>query len=106
MVIAMLVVCVLHSCRAPEGKRYRPYDLLVIPRERLGLYFEEYFTVSANGVMTIRKGVQAEFVPLSEWVRQSSLFDVISVIGFYKNYITGRAFRCWHKVSAGEEPQA
>lgn len=49
--------------------------------------------------MTIRKGVQAEFVPLAEWVRQQSLFDSISAIGFYKNYITGRAFRRWHSVS-------
>lgn len=85
-------------CRAPEGRLFRPYDLLVVTRQSLGLY-DEYFTVSANGVMTIRKGVQAEFVPLAEWVRQQSLFDSISAIGFYKNYITGRAFRRWHSVS-------
>lgn len=83
--------------RAPEGRLFRPYDLLVVSREQLGLY-EEYFTLSANGVMTIRKGVQAEFVPLAEWVRQQSLFDTISAIGYFKNYITGRAFRRWHKV--------
>jgi dynein heavy chain len=86
-------------CRAPEGRLFRPYDLLVVTRESLGLH-DEYFTVSANGVMTIRKGVQAEFVPLAEWVRQQSLFDSISAIGFYKNYITGRAFRRWHSVSS------
>lgn len=57
--------------------------------------------MSANGVMTIKKGIQAEFVQLSAWVRQKSLFDLVSNIGFYKNYITGRAFRRWHKVSCG-----
>jgi hypothetical protein len=87
----------LLCCRAPEGRLFRPYDLLVVTRESLGLY-DEYFTVSANGVMTIRKGVQAEFVPLAEWVRQQSLFDSVSAIDFYKNYITGRAFRRWHNV--------
>lgn len=89
---------VMLCCRAPEGRLFRPYDLLVTARESLGLY-DEYFTVSANSVMTIRKGVQAEFVPLAEWVRQQSLFDSVSAIGFYKNYITGRAFRRWHSVS-------
>jgi dynein heavy chain len=78
--------------------RFRPYDLVVVPRERLALY-SEYFTVSANGVMMVRRGVQAEFVPLASWVRQASLFDLVSNIGFFKNYITGRAFRRWHKAS-------
>lgn len=89
----------LPAARRPaEGRRFRPYDLVVVQPDRLGLQQEEYFTVSANGVMTIRKGVQAEFVPLAEWVRQSSMFDLISDIGFFKHYITRRAFRRWHKV--------
>jgi dynein heavy chain len=71
--------------------------LVVVARESLGVY-DETFTMSANGVMTIRKGVQAEFVPLAEWVRQQSLFDSISGIRFFKNYTTGRAFRRWHQV--------
>lgn len=92
-----LVLPALLPCRAPEAVRFSPYDLVIVPRERLALH-SEYFTISANGVMTIRKGVQAEFVPLAAWVRQSSLFDLVSNIGFFKNYITGRAFRRWHKV--------
>eukprot|EP00879_Flechtneria_rotunda_P031618 GHRR01034556.1.p1 GENE.GHRR01034556.1~~GHRR01034556.1.p1 ORF type:complete len:266 (+),score=71.90 GHRR01034556.1:18-815(+) len=85
-----------YCVRAPEGARYRPYDLVVVPREGLGRY-PEYFTMSANGVMTIRKGIQAEFVPMAAWVRQHSLFDLISNIGFFRKYVTGRAFRRWHK---------
>lgn len=85
------------ACRAPEGVHFRPYDLNVVPRERISRC-SEYFTMSANGVMAIRKGVQAEFVALEAWVRQSSLFDLVSNIGFFKNYLTGRAFRRWHKV--------
>lgn len=99
-----------HACNAlsppparpPEGRRYRPYDLLVVPREAAARA-AEYFTVSANGVVAIRGGQQAEFVALSSWVRQRSLFDLVSQIGFYKHFLTGRAFRRWHKVrSAGD----
>jgi len=44
---------------------------------------------------------QAEFTTLAEWVREKTLFDLISSIRFFKNYLTGRAFRRWHKVCAG-----
>ncbi|GLC47993.1 hypothetical protein PLESTB_000047400 [Pleodorina starrii] len=80
--------------RAPEGVRFRPYDLLVVQRQKIG---PEYFTVSATGVMRIKRGVQAEFTPLSEWVREKTLFDLISAIGFFRNYLTGRCFRRWLK---------
>ena len=39
--------------RPPEGPRYRPYDLLVVPREAAARA-PEYFTVIANGVIVIR----------------------------------------------------
>jgi dynein heavy chain len=42
--------------------------------------------------------LQAEFTTLAEWVREKTLFDLISSIGFFRNYLTGRAFRRWHKV--------
>ena len=41
---------------------------------------------------------QSEFTSLAEWVREKTLFDLIASIGFFKNYITGRCFRRWHKV--------
>ena len=42
--------------------------------------------------------LQSEFTSLAEWVREKTLFDLIASIGFFKNYITGRCFRRWHKV--------
>jgi hypothetical protein len=40
---------------------------------------------------------KAEFTPLAEWVREAALFDAVSSIGFFRNYLTGRAIRAWHK---------
>ena len=76
--------------------RFRPYDLVVVSRQKVE---QEYFTVSATGVMRIKKGVQSEFTSLAEWVREKTLFDLISSIGFFKNYLTGRSFKHWHKVT-------
>jgi len=80
--------------RAKESTRFRPYDLVVVPRQRVD---SEYFTMSATGVMRIKRGVQAEFTTLAEWVREKTLFDLISTIGFFKNYLPERSFRRWHK---------
>jgi hypothetical protein len=81
--------------RAKEALRLRPYDLVVVKRQKVDA---EYFTVSATGVMRIRKGVQAEFTPLAEWVREKTLFDLLSSISFFKNYLIGKCFRKWHQV--------
>ncbi|KAF5838995.1 dynein heavy chain, N-terminal region 2-domain-containing protein [Dunaliella salina] len=80
--------------RAKESTRFRPYDLVVVPRQRVD---SEYFTMSATGVMRIKRGVQAEFTTLAEWVREKTLFDLISKIRFFKNYLPERSFRRWHK---------
>jgi dynein heavy chain len=74
---------------------FRPYDLLVVSRSQIGC---EYYTMSATGVMHIRKGSQAEFTPLADWVRERSMFDLIRQIGYFKKYLTGRAFSRWHQV--------
>lgn len=47
----------------------------------------------------VGRAPQAEFTPLAEWVRERTLFDLISCVGFFRNYLTGRCFRRWHKVS-------
>ena len=41
--------------RAKGSVRFRPYDLVVVQRTKVEA---EYFTVSATGVMRLRRGVQ------------------------------------------------
>ena len=38
-----------------ESLRYRPYDLEVVPRQMVD---NEYFTMSATGVMRIKRSIQ------------------------------------------------
>jgi hypothetical protein len=44
--------------RQPEAARFRPYDLAVVAREEAR---DEYFTVSATGVVRIRTGEQVRW---------------------------------------------
>lgn len=54
--------------------------------------------VHSYGCLPSTTAQQAEFTPLAEWVREKTLFDLISAIGFFRNYLTGRCFRRWLKV--------
>ena len=83
------------SCRARLSVLFRPYDLVVVRREEIE---PEYFTISATGVMHIRKGVQSDFTPLGEWMREKTMFDLISKIKYFRTYLVGRCFRRWKQV--------
>ena len=100
---------------------FRPYDLRKVEiNEKTN---PEYFTISAQGVVHIcpyqikkisedgkdegtvilRRGggekgetlLPTETYTLSEWMRESTLFNVIRKIKFFKYYISGKAFIMW-----------
>ena len=75
---------------------FRPYDLVVVTREEID---PEYFTISATGVMHIKKGEQSVFTLLGDWMRDEAMFNLISKIKFFRTYLIGRCFRRWHKVT-------
>ena len=52
--------------------------------------------MSSAGLVHVRKGAQpSEFISLSDWVRQSTMFSVLRKINFFKHYILSKAFRTW-----------
>ena len=88
--------------------QFRPYDLVKIDPddENAKKALEsEYFTISAQGVVHViqeknRRGVQNEVVPtevlsLSEWMQQSTMFNVLTSMKFFKHYIVGKVFSLW-----------
>jgi dynein heavy chain len=97
----------LNANRRPVAPdQFRPYDLEVIhdKKKLLG----EYFTISAQGVVHIcpekPKGdrrptkndiVPTEFFSLSEWMQQSTLFNVLTSMKFFKHYIHTKVFNLW-----------
>eukprot|EP00960_Hanusia_phi_P047196 758288-Hanusia_phi.AAC.1 len=78
--------------RCDTGLDFRPYDLVVIPREEIK---SEHFTISASGVVHINPGVPAQFTPLSEWWRASSIFSTLRTIPFFKNYLVSKTRLLW-----------
>lgn len=73
---------------------YNPYDLIVCSREETD---PEYFTMSASGVVHIRPSEPTEFISLSDWMRESTTFNVLRRIRFFKYYLVFKCFKIWHR---------
>ncbi|OQR86425.1 dynein heavy chain [Achlya hypogyna] len=71
---------------------FRPYDLVVV--RPLDVQ-PEHFTMSASGLVHISPGCPSEFIALAEWMRQSTLFNVLTTFRFYKYYLVNKAFSAW-----------
>ena len=81
--------------RARTGDAFRPYDLSVVSREQVDA---EYFTMSACGVVHVFSPEQrhpSEFIQFSEWMQQSTFFNVLTSIRFFKHYLAAKIFRLW-----------
>ena len=81
--------------RARTGDEFRPYDLAVVSREQTD---PEYFTMSACGVVHVFSAEQkhpSEFIQLSTWMQQSTFFNVLTSIRFFKHYLAAKIFRLW-----------
>ncbi|RNF08530.1 dynein, axonemal, heavy polypeptide 1 [Trypanosoma rangeli] len=88
--------------RAPQVLDFRPYDLIVCTVKR-GVEEREHYIMSATGVVHVRPGQPSEVVSLAQWMRESSLFDVIRRIHFFRTYLVYKAFLRWHKNSRAKQ---
>ena len=77
-----------------EDKVYRPYDLMVMtPYDEQHVH--DYYTMSAAGIVHVCPGQPSECTPLSNWLRQSMMFNILRNIPFYKYYLHRKAFTIW-----------
>eukprot|EP01059_Diplonema_ambulator_P016445 TRINITY_DN279_c0_g3_i1.p1 TRINITY_DN279_c0_g3~~TRINITY_DN279_c0_g3_i1.p1 ORF type:complete len:4125 (+),score=1634.24 TRINITY_DN279_c0_g3_i1:116-12490(+) len=80
--------------RAIQGLLFRPYDLQVVMR---GKQEPEHFCISASGCVHVKPGHPSEVVSLAEWMRECTLFNVLTRIRFFKNYLVSKAFTQWRR---------
>jgi hypothetical protein len=77
---------------------HRPYSLAVV--RAADAPPGDHFTLSAAGLTCVRGGGQADFTPLGQWAREALLLRLLCRIAFFRDFVAGRAFRCWHKARA------
>uniref|UniRef100_K3WBQ7 AAA+ ATPase domain-containing protein n=1 Tax=Globisporangium ultimum (strain ATCC 200006 / CBS 805.95 / DAOM BR144) TaxID=431595 RepID=K3WBQ7_GLOUD len=82
----------VHLNRAHIGIAFRPYDLVVVTQDDIA---SEHFTMSSSGLVHMSPGNPSEFIALAEWMRQSTLFNVLTSFRFFKYYLVSKAFSRW-----------
>lgn len=96
-------------CKLDESNTlasYRPYDLEVVQtgEKHKEMNIPDYYTISASGIVHIynEKYIKThmggnlgknfnvdrstEVTSLSDWMHESTMFNIVSQIGFFKNY--------------------
>lgn len=82
----------VHLNRARTGIAFRPYDLVVVDQGDIDC---EHFTMSSSGLVHVSPGNPSEFIALAEWMRQSTLFNVLTSLRFFKHYLVSKSFSLW-----------
>eukprot|EP00756_Hemistasia_phaeocysticola_P022945 Hpha_TRINITY_DN15865_c4_g10::TRINITY_DN15865_c4_g10_i1::g.188383::m.188383/K10408/DNAH; dynein heavy chain, axonemal len=73
---------------------FRPYDLLVVLR---GEQEPEHWVVSMGGVVQVRQFEPPELFTHEEWSREARLFDSLTHLHFFRNYLVYKAFKQWRQ---------
>jgi len=90
--------------REVKASEFRPYDLVTEHNDKK--LRDEYYTISAQGVVQVFQSATergqdlsnrtpTEFLSLSEWMSQSTMFNVLTSMKFFKHYLIGKVFRLW-----------
>ncbi|CAJ1437648.1 unnamed protein product, partial [Effrenium voratum] len=91
-----LIHCILASGHSPT-QEVSPYDLLVVPEDRIKRETGEYFTITASGVVHFMPGQLSECVSLSEWVHQCMMYRVLKSMSFFRLYLHRKAIAHWRQ---------
>ena len=83
----------VYANRAKTGDSFLPYSLVCVSREQVE---PEHFTISATGVVHVFADKQpSEFMSLSVWIQESTFFNVLTSIRFFRHYLSAKMFRLW-----------
>ncbi|CAD2215824.1 Dynein heavy chain, N-terminal region 2/Hydrolytic ATP binding site of dynein motor region/AAA domain (dynein-related subfamily), putative [Angomonas deanei] len=75
--------------KAPRTLEFRPYDLVVVPT---GHEESEHYIMSATGAVHVIPGQPSDVVSLADYMRESSLFNILRKIPFFKHFLMYKAF--------------
>ncbi|KAG2482389.1 hypothetical protein HYH03_018685 [Edaphochlamys debaryana] len=95
-------VKMFHCVKSNPHGAGSPYDLTVLAKEALPhpRAGGSYYTMSASGVVQIfADGSPAEYTPIGEWVRETSVYNMMKQLSFFKNYMSQRYLRMWRSAA-------
>lgn len=75
-----------------NNRRYDPYDLKVASKSTVK---NDHIVISVFGVLHIRPDGTSYLTSLFQWYMESTYFNVIKNINFFKDYFVIKAFKRW-----------
>ena len=94
-------------CVPSQTKYFSPYELDIVHNESDLTKVSQYYTISFSGILHIFSSMQTrprlknerptEFISLSDWMKESTQFNIISNIDFFRHYLIVKIFRSWSK---------
>ncbi|EDV26240.1 uncharacterized protein TRIADDRAFT_54030 [Trichoplax adhaerens] len=77
-------------------KDFRPYDLVAVPKNKIN---PEHFVMSCYGVLHVYPDQSAESLTLDEWQKEATIFNAITKIFFFRNFLLRKLFLRWRRNS-------
>ena len=96
----------IYLVKSDTGTEFRPYDLSVVPGNQIpssGPGAAMHFVMTEKGLTRMTKNpvtgvvVPSEVIPISTWMRESSVFNVVSNMRFFRTYLPRKAFTAWRR---------
>ena len=78
--------------KADTGNRFRPYDLVVVPPEKV---HPRHYVMSEKGITKVVPNKPSEVMPLVQFMREATVFNVVCQIRFFKNYLLRKTLDMW-----------
>ncbi|XP_022246720.1 uncharacterized protein LOC111086777 [Limulus polyphemus] len=73
-------------------KQYNPYDLAVVPKSKVT---KDHYIFSKSAVLHVQSDGSSESISLEDWSREAKLFERLSVLPSFKNFLLRKAFFRW-----------
>ena len=73
-----------------KKEKFRPYDLVVVPRAEAST--KEHFIMSSESISIVQRGLPTEVIPLVTWMREATIFNVLTSTKCFKYYLVNKMF--------------
>ena len=86
---------------AIKMRDFRPYDLSICPGNTIPAGGAgTYFVMTEKGLTKMTRNsegvvVPSEVIPIATWMRESSVFNVVSNMRFFRSYLSRKTFTAW-----------
>ena len=74
---------------------WNPYSLTVVPKTRANM--EEHYLISKFGILHVQSGESSDLQSFADWLREAGLFTLCQQIPFFRQFLTRKMFREWHR---------